>query len=404
MNIYIKNRGSFFEKILFICSIFALVFLYSNFAVIIGVSNKRTVAFFPILLYLFYQILIGRFKLNRISQLLKILLVWSISSSVVLPFITGTDAINYLTFSVFPFLIYAYFERIRLWEKKIIRLIILGLLFVEMFMSFYERMTYSILISIVDSEFSYEGFNAAGDTWAFRAQALFGHSLTNAMIVSSIGLFLLADKTIKDKVKYVIYILILLSLFCFNTRGNILVFAIMGMPFLYSAYKTSSKSTKYLSLIMLFFGGYLLLHIEDLGLGGRLFNQDLGAKDSSSMARFDAIEIFQYLDNELFLWGSSSNVYNNLMSLHTGSLFVENGLIVILLHWGIIFGCPLLLLMFVYQIKTLYIYYRRWEMYIIIFAFYIIGMSNPQLANPVQWIVFFLSFYAFRKEKHSNLI
>lgn len=156
-------------------------------------------------------------------------------------------------------------------QRTKLRNIVLLLFVVEIGIALFERSTNTVLFALEDS---YAFINSYGDSWSFRASALYGHPLANAMIVMIIALFVMASEMSKNK-KILLLAFAFMGLFCFNERGNILVTLVCVIPILYNQMGRLSNKEKmrvYLLFMVVFVGiVYILLNTD---LGGRLFYHD----------------------------------------------------------------------------------------------------------------------------------
>lgn len=386
-----KNKKNIFKSFFFGATILILLFVSSNLSLTMGIESRRTTAIIPIMLYILYQLCNGSFLSKKIDAQIKLIIVVGILATIVLSMFPQGDFKYFLSFSVTPFIIYAYLDQMTMWEQRILKKCILLLLFVEIGIAIYERATYSILIDISDE---LVGFANSNEKWSFRSQALFGHALANSLIVSTINIFILASNSISNRNKYLIFFLTLIAVLCFNSRGNIIIVVVFSIPFLYSIYKEGDSKIKLFSWLFVGSITYFVVNLQNIGLGGRLFNISLSSNDSSTMARFEAFDIFEFLDIQSILWGQEIKTYLMAMAVHTNASYVENGFIAVILRFGIVFGIPLLVLMVKLQYTKLsgIIF---WKKILILASFYFVGFTNPHLTNPIQWIIFFLSFYAF---------
>ena len=125
-----------------------------------------------------------------------------------------------------------------------------------------------------------------------------------------------------------------------------------------------------------------------------MFNIEIGAGDNSTMARLAAFEVLEHLDVNDILFGdvSEENVFYAMQKLNIR--YIENGIVMLLMQFGLLFGILTIILLLLLQIKKLSVY-KKWQRLIILLLFYTIGMTNPHLSNPIQWMMFFLAFYAF---------
>lgn len=147
----------------------------------------------------------------------------------------------------------------------------------------------------------------------------------------------------------------------------------------------------------------LLYMVTQTSLGGRLMNKEL--MDSSAQTRLEVFKFYNYYkNNNDFLWGNPDNYEYMMGRLEAGG--VENGVIAMLLDYGIIFTIPLLILLFRFQYLKLSVYSRsdKWlllaraDKWLLLAVFFIIGCMNPILARPIQWVLWVFAYYAFRPE------
>ena len=132
--------------------------------------------------------------------------------------------------------------------------------------------------------------------YELRSHSLHGHPLQNAFIVSIIMLSVWVSK-LNLPVKYSLYFLGFIALFCFNTRSSIYL---MGGVFCIGLLRdlfVTKVSIAY-KIFMFFFVWllivYLFMQIENFGLGSRLSTK-MNSEDSSSQARFLILKMMQDL-------------------------------------------------------------------------------------------------------------
>jgi hypothetical protein len=118
------------------------------------------------------------------------------------------------------------------------------------------------------------------------------------------------------------------------------------------------------------------------------------------MARLEAFRAFDYLNNSELLIGG--NHLNDKVAAKMHLAAVENGIISILLDYGIVLGIPLLWYLFLFQKEKLSVF-PWWNKWLILLLFYGIGFTNPHLSNPMQWFIFICSYYAFRPKTKNRL-
>lgn len=375
----------------FAFAIFSVIFLDTNLIYLLGLGeNRTTVAYIPLTCIIIIEILRKRLQLNKWAI---IIVLWGILGILFKISIGQAEVFKrYLTFFIIPFLFTGYLNRITIKEKCILQHVIFLFILVECCMAVYERINLSPLL---DTE-SYQAIQS-DITWTFRASALLGHPLGNAMAVSTINIFILCSR-IKPKIKFAYFILIMISLICFNERGNIIITFFTSLPIIFQTYKKGNKYLKQKILFLLL--PMIIISISILSnsdLGGRLFNINHN-QDGSSLARIEAFNVFAYLKTDELLLGNPSN-YNYLLE-KMNLAGIENGIITILISYGLIIGIPTILFLLSFQIKELNAAaYSKLHKLLILITFYGIGITNPHLSNPYQWFIFICAYYAFRPNK-----
>jgi len=230
----------------------------------------------------------------------------------------------------------------------------------------------------------------------FRSTALFGHPLENAQIVAVFMAFIAVSEFKRKSFQIFLFFLGYVSLFCFNARGATMVVTVFTVPYLIWKINNSTPPNKRwiikLGIFVMCCGMFYM--VTQTTLGGRLMNMDL--MDGSAKTR---VQVFQfhkfYQSHDDFLWGHSDLYY--YMTLKLGAGGVENGVVAMILDYGIIFTIPLLLLLFIFQYNKLSVY-SNLERWILLAVFFLIGSMNPNLKMPIQWTMWVFAYYAFRPE------
>lgn len=372
--------------VLFFLSIFCPIFLDTNLIYTLGLGeNRTTIAYIPMVLFIIIEIFKRQFNTNKLSfaiitlGIIGFLFKFSIDQTEVFK--------RYLTFFIIPFLFIGYLDNITIKQKKIIQKTLFSFLIVEFCMAIYERITLSTILNYENYQIMKEG-----SAWTFRSSALLGHPLGNAMAISTITIFILCSK-LKTNIKIICYIIAMISLLCFNERGNIIISFTTSLPILYLIYKKESPQNQAKIrniLIPIFFIFIYILSTSDFG--GRLFNVN-HRQDGSILARIEALKAFSHLNQIDLLLGNPNN-YDYLIN-KMGLAGIENGIITILIYHGLIIGIPALFLLLLFQNNILNISYPRLLKALILITFYGIGLTNPHIANPYQWFIFISSYYAF---------
>ena len=382
------------DNFLFVVAILSILFLNSNLANNLGLGNVvTTVSFGPFMVYFVCKIFVGGLKVSYNSRYIVLILLCGCLAFLIKLLLNQDMFKDILVFYILPYFLAYSLEFISNSQRTKLRNIVLLLFAVEIGIALFECSTNTVLFALEDS---YAFINSYGDSWSFRASALYGHPLANAMIVMIIALFVMASEMSKNK-KILLLAFAFMGLFCFNERGNILVTLVCVIPILYNQMGRLSNKEKmrvYLLFMVVFVGiVYILLNTD---LGGRLFYHDSSfTKDDHSMtARFEALSSFDHLTNSELWWGAPE-LYDKLL-LVMNLAGIENGFVAILLKYGIIIGGITLLLFFLLQNHMLKGYYSFWIRFFILLAFYSIALTNPHIAGPRPWLIFIVSYYAFR--------
>lgn len=230
------------------------------------------------------------------------------------------------------------------------------------------------------------------EDWEFRSGSLWGHPLANAMIVVFMSFMIISQ----IKLQYIIPLVMLgyISLYCFNARGAIIVASVLFMPMqVYRVHQSKYKYRKWIYLILAVIVFYLLQVLMDTSFGGRLFLGD-ELMDGSAQTRLDVLQFVEFISMTDLLFGSPDLYLFVTNKLQAGG--VENGLITLILAHGIIITMIILYNLFKFQYQSLKYSYTRFETFWLLAVFYIIGMMNPNLSDPVQWTFWILCYYGFR--------
>lgn len=385
--------------ILFYISILSALFITTSTAPLLGIQQVVTASFFPMMIYLvtvFIREPKNSFlkKYNKVSFILiieaiiAILLKWSV----------GQDYFkNLLLFIFIPICTSIVFETLPNERIKHLKRIVLFFFIIECSLAIYERIFYINFFNIEDltrEELLY--YNP--ENWEFRSTSLLGHPLANAMGVTTILSFILTSK-IKIQNKLLYFLLGYISLFCFNARGAIIISSILMIPYVFHLIKKHNYHKKILytlSALSLSVIGYIILTTS---LGGRLFNTDK-LLDGSAQTRLDVFDFTRFINLEQLLLGDSSLYVFLMRKLEAGG--VENGIISLIIDWGLILTLIILPTLILFHYKKLSIYSTSDKIWIMA-IFYILGTMNPNLATPVQWTIWIFAYYAFRPHTFNRL-
>ena len=198
-----------------------------------------------------------------------------------------------------------------------------------------EYVLQSHIFGWIDTTY-HRGLVHFGMASGFRAVALFGSPLNNALIVTIMMLFYLFNSGISFKRKIALWILGLTAVFCFNARGaiivNLLSFAIFIVRYTTNRDKIAGKHYVLFTLIT-FATVWLMYHY---GWGDRLWNLRDISSDSSINVRFRLFEYVSNIDWSNYLWGNSVESIRHEMSTLIGVRIIENFWILYIFHLGIV--------------------------------------------------------------------
>lgn len=376
--------------ILFIICFFA-IFMSSSAAKLIGIEQVVTFAYTPLIIFAFFRTLDGHFIIKKHQRNLLFIGLFAIFFK----YLLGQDYIRNITIMlIIPAILCFSLNSISKRSAKGIRLAVILFFIAECFTSFYE---YYYKINLFEwrmiSDEQKMIMNRLMDDWEFRSSALLGHPLMNAMCVCIMMSFFITS-TLSNRSKLLLFSMGYISLFCFNARWAIIVSTLLLIPFLIIKINQTSKNRinrkswivfVFISLIYLFY--YLQTH----DLGGRLLYNDLA--DDSTMTRIEVFSFYKYLNWNDLLFGSPALYEFIHEKLATGG--VENGIIVMILTYGLILTSLILPTLVLFHYRNLQVY-KKADRWLILAIFYLIGISNPNLAQPYPWYFWIFSYYAFR--------
>ncbi len=376
------------KKIFLFFSILAALLLNSNLANVFGwEDSKLTAALLLLTLFLAWEFITRNIRLSK-ERMPEILLLILGVLIYIFGYLDSVNLFRKVSFFIFvPYITSIYLDTQGSKYKKTLQWCIFIALAIEIGMAVYERITLEPLIA---DEEQYRIMNKEEDEWSFRASALYGHPLVSAMILCVINVFVLYSDFSK-RFKFVALVAILVALFCFNERGNILIALLVAIVYFYrtliSIRPLFLRVMYILAIVMAVQYSYNILN--ETSMGGRLFHGE-EIVDDSALYRLEAFSAFDELDKDILLWGFRTErvELENLT-------YAENGFVNILLEYGLIFGIPLIIFLSYFVFKKVW-RYKNTGTLMIPLVFFGIGMTNPHLANPLQWMYFIVCYYAFR--------
>lgn len=382
-------------QLLFVISILAVLFITTSTAPFLHIKEVVTASFTPMVIYILITLVKKPSVLNDRCNKEAYKVIFFGIIILLLKYSIGQDYFkSILQFIFIPMSVSIVFESLRQRQIKTLKYLIISFFILECSLAIFEKIIQvNIFNSYAEEDIT---FLLTQEAWEFRSTSFLGFPLANAMVVTTILSFLLLDKQNGILNKIFLTLLGYVSLFCFNARGATIIATIFILPYLLFliGQLKNRKIKKILFGVIIIVGFILSYYILNSSLGGRLLNEE-SIVDGSARSRMDVFRFYKYLTIEQLLWGAP-DLYNHLMNkLQAGG--VENGVIVIIINYGLIFTMILLPLLICFHYKKLSVY-NKFERVWIMFIFYTIGTMNPNLASPTQWIMWLLAYYTFRNK------
>ena len=373
---------------LFLISVVFLIFFNTKVPAHFGFSGGlNTLSFLPFVVHFAIGVFTKKIQYGKNAVYVILLAVviiifkWTIRQSYI-------DLVVVLL--IIPMLISMSFENLTAKEFTLLRRIMIILFLAECSFSVVEWITNVPLFYVIEGDVYWLNMGF------FRSTSLLGHPLANAQVVAVFMTFIAVSNSMKRNTQIFLFFLGYVSLFCFNGRGATLVVSFLTFPyFIWKLNKTIEQSKRWIIKLGLFcVCAGLLYMVTQTPLGGRLLNIEV--MDDSSNTRLEVFNFYNYYQSDDdFLWGHPDNYTYMMNKLEIDG--VENGIITLILEYGIIFTVPMLILLFRFQYHKLS-QYPKLEKWLLLAVFYIIGTMNPNLSSPLQWLMWILIYYAFRPE------
>lgn len=221
-----------------------------------------------------------------------------------------------------------------------------------------------------------------------RATCFQGHSLSNALIVDTILLFVIfSDMGTKDKLTYLFMGLV--ATLCFGSRSSLLLW--VGVIPIYMLSLFSNKRTSLfgkigiiIALIAICYGAFYLL--VNSQLGARIMEH--AEYDTSAEIRVRSLDAFDVLTTEEFLWGYPDEKYDYLKAMINVNA-IENFYIIWILKFGVIIAALLIfsMLHILYKSMDAFTPYKK---FIIIIAFLVVASTNNSMAIGGPFLAIFV--------------
>lgn len=373
--------------LLYIIALVSALFLNSHLSTLLGLSSHAEVAFLPMLVYLAITLFTQKMRYDKISVYLLILAFlillfkWSV----------GQNYIYHVFRLLFiPALVFICFDHLSRKQSTTLRWIMI--LFYVLF----------CVIAITEKILSRHFFPVSTDIeWHqsigyFRSNSIFWHPLSGAFFVAFFMVFVAVADFKKKYFQIFLFFLGYIALFCFDGRSAILVATFILLPyFLWKLYKVAGERRWMIIFgIVVMLSGVIFL-ITETSLGtGRLMGEEL--MDSSGQTRLDVFNFYKhYKHQDDFLWGNPGNYQYMMERLGAGG--VENGVITLILEYGVFFTPIILLLFFLLQYRSLSVF-TNFEKWMLLIVFFGLGSTNPNLASGIFWSLWVFAYYTFRPE------
>lgn len=322
----VYRNDSLLEVIFFLLS-FTTIFALRE---IIG-GKSISQLYCVILLLLFYYIIKNRDKILLIGKIY----IYALSFGFLLHFMQGSVEINRIGDVLFARLIPILILSIFLLKNKQINCRLFSIAFLlfyitECSLAIYEKITMEHVIHYAEIEDLQATSFEMLDTTEFRSFSLMLHPLYNANTISVCLSFILF-KDIKFPKKIILIGLGLIALWAFNSRGALIVWAIL-IVYRLLLFQSNWIYTFLIIGIMYFTIPVLLDYIQFTGILGRLSTFDLS--DGSSATRLEAFTEFinqRWTSEDIFIGGRVLNYNGTKVSL-------ENGALLDLGYWGFVVG------------------------------------------------------------------
>lgn len=297
-----------------------------------------------------------------------------------------------------PFLwVYLFDESSESLKSTVFKLLIAFFIINSMWALFERAFVVNVFPPLASS-----GWNEEDKLEGFRASALQGSPLTNALCLTVIYTFILISK-IKFKYKTYLFILGYMAILCFNTRTSMILWPILFMVNYLYEMKHNIVKSKVLSLLVIIVAIFGLFYfVETAGVGDRLFHGGT-LFDESGDVRVRTWEMFMEQDfmKLLFGIGMDSNEIEFMM-YNFDVAVIENSWVVYILTIG---GLLTILLIYGYYnvFKRILCDYSFYQKTFCIGTFLLLGSTNNGLKEiPIS--VFLLCCFSMPVLLNKNII
>lgn len=235
----------------------------------------------------------------------------------------------------------------------------------------------------------------------FRATAIYGHPLNNALIMGVLTVILFFSSK-STALKITVLISGLLSIICFGARG-----ALVGVFLSIAAnqvstffnlkkkkldYTTAKKDLFYLGIIAVI--GFIIINFT--GLGDRIVA--LAYVDSSAASRINAFSVLRGIDFSDLLWGFETSEINHFQH-NAGVQEIENFWIQWILRFGLVATVFLAIFLFRFLYRMM-AFVKKDIKITLLFVFVFVASTNNSLStNTMALSILVLTCYIFFDSK-----
>lgn len=381
--------------------VFVLALLYFfqvNIAQRIGVEHK----YFNYLILLTWGIFfcICKPQLNKHKSEIYIIL-FSVIVLIVRYYLgMFEETVQTLFCAIFPALLYMMIARNEDDEenRQLTRRILLLFFVVNSCLAILEMFARTHLIGWYDVSYS-EGFIAYASYSDFRAVALAGSPLNNALLTTTLNLYILFSN-IKLKNKLLLFGLGFLAVLAFNARTATVINVIALILYYVKNFKNFSLKQQIYGLmgaaLFLCCVAYLVFNTN---MGSRLLNTESFEDDGSIAVRLLLFEEISNQNLSQFLWGGTLAKVRYLMQSF-GVVIIENFWICYILHLGII-ALGIFTYLYFKLGRRIFRGFTKYDSIVITLCFMLLASSNNSLySGYTALFTFLIGGYAFKMNKN----
>lgn len=289
----------------------------------------------------------------------------------------------------------------RLFKKKIYHIVLLFFIIESLWCIFERLYVTNIFPPIYDA-----GWQAERGVEGFRASALQGSPLTNALCLTAIYIFILiSDIPYKRKIWF--SVLGYAAILCLNTRTSMILWPILlGINTLYESKIRRIKVNLILLIVLGFVATYAVFYlIMSLNIGDRLFGGD-ALMDESADVRLQTWDMFIKQDflSIFFSFGFNNDELQSILLMNNITIIENSWVLYFFTLGGIMF--ILLVISYYHVFKHVFINYTRYQLFFSISSFLLLGSTNNGLKGiPLSiFLIAALTFPLYRSKTFSKKI